>query len=152
MACYISGQNAFFKLLNTNVASYGMKLGFWVVLIVPTLTYLLIYNNEANINLNFFMVLIYGSITFVNSIALALIFFLVLEMPYKKLIKLYFNISDELNKLYLENEKDEINEINKSGDIGLNDELNEKDLLLENQGENINENGNDISNEEEFKD
>ena len=73
-------------------------------------------------------------------------------MPYKKLIKLYFNISDELNKLYLENEKDEINEINKSGDIGLNDELNEKDLLLENQGENINENGNDISNEEEFKD
>ena len=158
MACYISGQNAFFKLLNTNVASYGMKLGFWVVLIVPTLTYLLIYNNEANINLNFFMVLIYGSITFVNSIALALIFFLVLEMPYKKLIKLYFNISDELNKLYLENEKDEINEINKSGDIGLNDELNEKDLLLENQGENINNEGvkeineNDIDNEEEFKD
>ena len=135
-----------------------MKLGFWVVLIVPTLTYLLIYNNEANINLNFFMVLIYGSITFVNSIALALIFFLVLEMPYKKLIKLYFNISDELNKLYLENEKDEINEINKSGDIGLNDELNEKDLLLENQGENINNEGikeineNDIDNEEEFKD
>ena len=79
-------------------------------------------------------------------------------MPYKKLIKLYFNISDELNKLYLENEKDEINEINKSGDIGLNDELNEKDLLLENQGENINNEGikeineNDIDNEEEFKD
>ena len=151
MASYISGQNLFYEILNTNIASYGMKLGFWVVLIVPTLTYLLIYNNEANINLNFFMVLIYGSITFVNSVALALIFFLVLEMPYKKLIKLYFNITAELNKVYLEDESEEndaINNIDNNG-MGMND-LSEKELLEEIGEDNNNNNKED--DEDEFKD
>ena len=83
-------------------------------------------------------------------------------MPYKKLVKLFFNISDELNKVYLEDEKEENEEINKNGDIGVGgDDLNEKDLLMENQGDNLNNNaindngiGNDIDNdnEEEFKD
>ena len=162
MASYISGQNLFYEILNTNVASYGMKLGFWIVLCTPTLTYLLIYNNEANISLNFFMVLIYGSIAFITSLAISLILFLTMEMPYKKLVKLFFNISDELNKVYLEDEKEENEEINKNGDIGVGgDDLNEKDLLMENQGDNLNNNaindngiGNDIDNdnEEEFKD
>ena len=162
MASYISGQNLFYEILNTNVASYGMKLGFWTVLCTPTLTYLLIYNNEANISLNFFMVLIYGSIAFITSLAISLILFLTMEMPYKKLVKLFFNISDELNKVYLEDEKEENEEINKNGDIGVGgDDLNEKDLLMENQGDNLNNNaindngiGNDIDNdnEEEFKD
>ena len=146
MSCYVSGQNIFFEILNANISSYGMKLSFWMVLGTPTLTYLVVYNNEANINLSFFMVLVYGSITLINTIVISLIFFLVMEMPYKKLVKLYFNISAELNKVYLEEEIEEIGGIN-DGDIGMN-ELNEKDLLEENGDENKNKD----DNEDEFKD
>ena len=146
MSCYVSGQNIFFEILNANISSYGMKLSFWMVLGTPTLTYLVVYNNEANINLSFFMVLVYGSITLINTIVISLIFFLVMEMPYKKLVKLYFNISAELNKVYLEEESEEIGGIN-DGDIGMN-ELNEKDLLEENE----NEYKNKDDNEDEFKD
>ena len=146
MSCYVSGQNIFFEILNANISSYGMKLSFWMVLGTPTLTYLVVYNNEANINLSFFMVLVYGSITLINTIVISLIFFLVMEMPYKKLVKLYFNISAELNKVYLEEESEEIGGIN-DGDIGMN-ELNEKDLLEENGDENKNKD----DNEDEFKD
>ena len=123
-----------------------MKLSFWMVLGTPTLTYLVVYNNEANINLSFFMVLVYGFITLINTIVISLIFFLVMEMPYKKLVKLYFNISAELNKVYLEEESEENGGIN-DGDIGMN-ELNEKDLLEENGDENKNKD----DNEDEFKD
>ena len=146
MSCYVSGQNIFFEILNANISSYGMKLSFWMVLGTPTLTYLVVYNNEANINLSFFMVLVYGSITLINTIVISLIFFLVMEMPYKKLVKLYFNISAELNKVYLEEESEENGGIN-DGDIGMN-ELNEKDLLEENG----NDNKNKDDNEDEFKD
>lgn len=146
MSCYVSGQNIFFEILNANISSYGMKLSFWMVLGTPTLTYLVVYNNEANINLSFFMVLVYGSITLINTIVISLIFFLVMEMPYKKLVKLYFNISAELNKVYLEEESEENGGIN-DGDIGMN-ELNEKDLLEENGDENKNKD----DNEDEFKD
>ena len=146
MSCYVSGQNIFFEILNANISSYGMKLSFWMVLGTPTLTYLVVYNNEANINLSFFMVLVYGSITLINTIVISLIFFLVMEMPYKKLVKLYFNISAELNKVYLEEESEENGGIN-DGDIGMN-ELNEKDLLEENE----NEYKNKDDNEDEFKD
>ena len=146
MSCYVSGQNIFFEILNANISSYGMKLSFWMVLGTPTLTYLVVYNNEANINLSFFMVLVYGSITLINTIVISLIFFLVMEMPYKKLVKLYFNISAELNKVYLEEESEENGGIN-DGDIGMN-ELNEKDLLEENGDENKNKD----DYEDEFKD
>ena len=147
MSCYVSGQNIFFEILNANISSYIMKLSFWIVLGTPTLTYLVVYNNEANINLSFFMVLVYGSITLINTLVISLIFFLVMEMPYKKLVKLYFNISAELNKVYLEDESEENGGINDS-DIGMN-ELNEKDLLEENGNNNIQNKDDD---EDEFKD
>ena len=147
MSCYVSGQNIFFEILNANISSYIMKLSFWIVLGTPTLTYLVVYNNEANINLSFFMVLVYGSITLINTLVISLIFFLVMEMPYKKLVKLYFNISAELNKVYLEDECEENGGINDS-DIGMN-ELNEKDLLEENGNNNIQNKDDD---EDEFKD
>ena len=92
------------------------------------------------------MVLIYGSMTLINTFAVGLLFFLVLEMPYKKLVKLYFNITTELNKVYLEDETEE-GTIDNSG-LGLK-ELNEKDLLEENGGENNNKEDDD---EDEFKD
>ena len=134
MSCYVSGQNIFFDILNANISSYGLKLGFWIVLGTPTLTYLVVYNNEANINLSFFMVLVYGAITLINNVVISFIFFLVMEMPYKKLVKLYFNISAELNKVYLEDENEDGGNIHDSG-IGIN-ELSEKELFDEN-GNNI---------------
>ena len=36
---------------------------------------------ESNINLNFYMVLIYSAITLINSAFIALLFFFILEMP-----------------------------------------------------------------------
>ena len=83
--------------------------------------------NEANLKLNFFIVIIYSAITLMNSGVISLLFFLFLEMPYKKLIKLYFNINSEINKVYLEND-DENNSLDNG--IGL-DELNEKDIIDE---------------------
>ena len=81
--------------------------------------------------------LIYSAITLINSAFLAFIFFLIFEIPYKKLIKLYFNISSEINKVYLE-EADENNTMNMN-------ELNEKDI----EGDNNNEK---IENKEEDED
>ena len=147
IACYVSGQNSFFELLNANISSYGLKLGYWIVFATPTFTYLIVYINEANINLSFFIVLVYGCVTLINSTLIAIINFVLVEMPYKKMIKLYFNISSELNKVYLEDESEENAPIS-DGDLRLSD-LNEKDLLKE-----IGENNliKEDDNEEEFKD
>lgn len=124
MSCYVTGQNIFFEILNANISSYGAKLGIWIVLGTPTLTYLIVYSNEANINLSFFMVIVYGSITLINGVILSVLYFLFMEMPYKKLVKLYFNITAELNKVYLE----DVEGGNNEDDNELN-ALSEKDLL-----------------------
>ena len=89
------------------------------------MTYLIIYINEANITLRFFIIIIYGFITLFSTGIVAFALFLIIEMPYKKLIKLYFNISSVLNKIYLEDEADE--DAKNINDIGLN-ELNENDI------------------------
>ena len=128
MSCYISGRNFFFKLFNAHISSYGMKLGYWIIFSVPTYTYLCVYGNESNIDLSFYMVLIYSAVTLYNAIIIALVFFLLLEIPYKKLVKLYFNISSEINKVYLEEEGDENNAMNMN-------ELNEKDIEGDNNDE-----------------
>ena len=125
LSSYISGRNLFFRIFNTKFSSYGMKLSYWLNFVIPTFTYLIIFMNEANLKLNFFILIIYSAITLINSGIISLLLFLFLEMPYKKLIKLYFNINSEINKLYLE--KDDENNTLDSG-IGLED-LNEKDLL-----------------------
>ena len=125
LSSYISGRNLFYRIFNTKFSSYGMKLSYWLIFGMPTFTYLIIFMNEANLKLNFFIVIIYSAITLIYSGIFALLLFLFLEMPYKKLIKLYFNINSEINKLYLE--KDDENNTVDSG-IGLED-LNEKDLL-----------------------
>ena len=104
-----------------------MKLSYWLIFSIPTITYLVVYSNEANLKLNFFLVLMYSTITFINGTVISFILFLFLEMPYKKLIKLYFNINSEINKVYLEND-DENNSLDNG--IGL-DELNEKDIIDE---------------------
>ena len=147
MSCYVSGKNIFFEILNANISSYGLRFGFWVVLATPATTFLVVYSNEANVNLSFFMVLIYGAITLINTIVVGLLYFLVLEMPYKKLVKLYFNITTELNKVYLEDETEESESID-NGVPGMN-ELSEKDLLDEKGEENNNKEEDD---EDEFKD
>ena len=130
ISCYISGRNVFFKIFNANISSYVMKLGYWIIFAVPTTTYLCVYGNESNINLNEYIVYIYSAITLYNAIIMGLIFFLILEIPYKKLIKLYFNISSEINKVYLEEEADENNNVDMN-------ELNEEDIEGDNNDENM---------------
>ena len=130
ISSYISGRNLLFRIFDVHLSSYGMKLGFWIILGTPAMTYIIIYINEANINLRFFTVIIYGFITLFTTSLVGFVFFLILEMPYKKLVKLYFNISSVLNKIYLE---DEVEEDNKNiNDIGLTD-LNENDIEDNNQ-------------------
>ena len=125
LSSYISGRNILFRIFNSRFSSYWMKLSYWLVFGIPTFSYLIIYMNEANLKLSFYIVIIYSAIIFINSSIIAVLLFLFLEMPYKKLIKLYFNINSEINKLYLE--KDDENDELDNG-IGL-DDLNEKDIL-----------------------
>ena len=127
ISSYVSGRNLFFKLFDIHFSSYIMKLSYWLIFSIPTITYLVVYSNEANLKLNFFLVLMYSTITFINGTVISFILFLFLELPYKKLIKLYFNINSEINKVYLEND-DENNSLDNG--IGL-DELNEKDIIDE---------------------
>ena len=146
MASYITGRNLFYRIFNAPISSYGMKLGYWIILGSPTLTYLIAYSNEANINLSFFIVLIYGFITLFNSFIISLFLFVILEMPYKKLIKLYFNISAVLNKVYLEDENDEECK-EENGEMPMN-ELNEKDIEGNNDIDKIKEEDDDEEEEE----
>ena len=122
-----------------------MKLSYWLIFSIPTITYLVVYSNEANLKLNFFIVIIYSAITLINSGVISLLLFLFLEMPYKKLIKLYFNINSEINKLYLE--KDDENNTLDTG-IGL-DDLTEKDILDNDNDDNAKKNNDE---EDDVKD
>jgi hypothetical protein len=148
LSSYISGRNLFFRIFNTTFASYGTKLSYWLCFSIPIFTYLFIYMNEANLKLNFFIVIIYSAITLINSSIFSLLLFLFLEMPYKKLIKLYFNINSEINKLYLE-KNDENNTLD-SG-IGL-DDLTEKDILDDNNDGNDNNAKKNNDEEDDIKD
>ena len=106
ISCYVSGKNMFFHFLNANIFSYSHKIGIWVGVCTPTLTYILLYLNEASFNLNFFTVIINGAIILTNTILFSFIFSFVMEMPYKKFIKLYFNISNKLNKTIIGDDSD----------------------------------------------
>ena len=57
---------------------------------------------------------------------------MVMELPYKKLIKLFFNISAEINKVFLEEENEDITIIKMN-------ELNENDILSDINEENTND-------------
>ena len=148
LSSYISGRNLFFRIFNTTFASYGTKLSYWLCFSIPVFTYLFIYMNEANLKLNFFIVIIYSAITLINSSIFSLLLFLFLEMPYKKLIRMYFNINSEINKLYLE-KNDENNTLD-SG-IGL-DDLTEKDILDDNNDGNDNNAKKNNDEEDDIKD
>ena len=74
--------------------------------------------------------LIYSAITLINAFAVSLFFFLIMEMPYKKLIKLYFNISSEINKVYLDNYTEDCNSMRMS-------DLNENDIEEDDKSDNI---------------
>jgi hypothetical protein len=144
LSCYISGRNIFFRIFNAKISSFGQKLSYWITFATPTISYLIVYENESNINLVSFTVLIYGFIILINSFVITLLYFLIIELPYKKLIKLYFNISAEINKVFLEDENEEKIPIKM-------DELNENDILEDINDENAkNKDLND--DEEDIKD
>ena len=98
ISCYISGRNSIFKLFNANMWSQYSKLYFWVIIFTPLINYYIIYKTETQLNLSFLIVLIYGAICGANLYVISLLFFVIIEMPYKRLIKLYFNIHSILNK------------------------------------------------------
>ena len=129
LSSYISGANIFFQVFNAEFSSYGLKLSYWMVFAVPSLSYLIIYENGSNIYLNYTIVVIYAFIILFNVCVICIIYFLIMEMPYKKLIKLFFNISAEINKIYLEEENEEKTPF-KIADLNENDLLD--DINLEN--------------------
>ena len=144
LSCYISGRNIFFRIFNAEISSYGQKLSYWITFGTPTVAYLIVYQNEANISLINFMVVIYGFMILFNAFVISLVYILLIELPYKKLIKLYFNISAEINKVFLEDENEEKIPIKM-------DELNENDILEDINDENAkNKDLND--DEEDIKD
>ena len=133
LSCYISGANIFFQIFNAKFSSYVLKLSYWITFATPSLSYLIIYENDANINLNFSIAVIYAFIILFIVSVVSVIYFLIMELPYKKLIKLFFNISAEINKVFLEEENEDISIIK------MND-LNENDILTDINDENTNDN------------
>ena len=110
IACYISGRNMFFKFFNSHIWSQLSKLYFWIIIFTPLINYFIIYKTETQLHLSFFIVFIYGAICGLNLYIISLIFCTLLEIPYKRLIKIYFNISNILVKEGEEDEdEDEIN-------------------------------------------
>ena len=139
LSSYVSGRNIFFDILISPIFSYSLKLGFWICMATPSFTYIVLYYNDATISLNFITVIINSAINLVSMIIISVIFFFIMEMPYKKLIKLYFNISSELNKVLLDDEAEADESANNNQEVAMN-ELSEADL---------NNNNNDANNKEE---
>ena len=130
ISCYISGRNSIFKLFNANMWSQISKLYFWIIIFTPLINYFIIYKTETQLNLSFLIVLIYGAICGANLYLISLLFFVIIEMPYKRLIKLYFNIYSILNKSNEEDDDDDEKEDTKNP-LHSNtffSELNEKEL------------------------
>lgn len=98
ISCYISGRNMFFKFFNSRIWSQLSKLYFWIIIFTPLVNYFIIYKTETQLNLSFFIVFIYGAICGVSLYIISLMFCILLELPYKRLIKLYFNVSNILVK------------------------------------------------------
>ena len=139
MSCYISGRNMFFKFFNSSIWIQGAKLYFWLVMIIPLYNYYIIYKTETQLNLSFVMVLFYGSICSVNLYITAFFFFVILEVPYKKLIKLYYNISSKINSNEEEGEDEENDSkypLTKNSTLT---ELSEKALEIEDKDNNNND-------------
>ena len=133
LASYITGRNIFFQILDSNVWLQLSKLYFWIILLTPIFSYYVIYKTETQLNLSTVFIFIYGAICGLNIYIISVLFFVILELPYKKLIKLYYNISNRINSE--EEDNDEDNEkypIQKESHLV---ELNEKDLEKENNNE-----------------
>ena len=131
IACYVSGRNMLFKLFNSNVWVQISKLYFWIILFTPIVNYYIIYKTETQLNLGFFIVMIYSAICGTNLYIISVAFFVILELPYKKLIKLYFNITSKLNESDLDDIDDENNNMKYPlQKDSVMTELNEKDLEI----------------------
>lgn len=130
ISCYISGRNMFFKFFNSNVWLQISKLYFWIITFTSFLNYYILYKTETQVNLGLFIVMIYGAICGTNLYVISLLFFIIFELPYKKLIKLYFNISSKLNEIVDEEDAEEDNNTKQYPlhSMSSMNELNEKDL------------------------
>ena len=135
ISSYITGRNIFFQLLNTNIWLQISKLYFWIVLLTPILSYYVLYKTETQLSLDFFFILIYGAICGTNIYILSIAFFVILELPYKKLVKLYFNISNKINNEEEDNDDEYNNEKYPLQKESIMNQLNEKDLEKMNKEE-----------------
>ena len=137
IACYMSGRNMIFEFFNSNIWGQISKLYFWIILLTPIVNYYIIYRTETQLNLGFFIVMIYSAICGTNVYIISVAFFVILEIPYKKLIKLYFNVTSKINESDLEEDIDD-EKNNKKYPLqkdSVMTELNEKDLEIKNNEE-----------------
>ena len=134
LASYITGRNIFFQILDSNVWLQLSKLYFWIVLLTPIFSYYVIYKTETQLNISTVFIFIYGAICGLNIYIISVLFFVILELPYKKLIKLYYNISNRINSEEEDNDEEDNEKypIQKESHLV---ELNEKDLEKENNNE-----------------
>ena len=137
LSCYLSGGNIIFRFFNSSIWNTVYKLYFQIIIIAPITSYVIIYKTETKLKLGAFIVAFYGFICALNILLISLFDFLLLELPYKKLIKIYFNI-DKIKKEEDEEEEEEdkkdkkyaiekntINNLNEN-DINNNDKKNIK--------------------------
>ena len=106
LSCFLYGGNIIFRFFNSSFWNPVYKLYFQIIIIAPLTSYVIIYKTETRLKLGSFIIAFYGFICFFNILLIALCDFFVLEIPYKKLIKIYFNI-DKIKKEEEEEEGDE---------------------------------------------
>jgi hypothetical protein len=147
MSCYVSGRNFIFKMFNYKLWTSINKLYYSVIIIAPIVIYIIIYKNESQINLFPSCPFIYSTISGLHIFLGAFFIFIFFELPYKKLIKLFFNVT------YMISDSDDESSNRDSSKVSVS-ELDEKEKLNKivddsNDVDNSNdENNNDSNNEE----
>ena len=107
MSCYISGRNIIFNFFNSNIWLQTSKLYFCLIIFTPIVCYYIIYSAEMELNIRVGIILVYVAICTINLYTISLCYYIILELPYKKYIKLYFNISFKIDKSQDDEDEDD---------------------------------------------
>ena len=107
MSCYISGRNLIFNFFNSNIWSQLSKLYFCFIIFSQLACYYILYSAEMKFQLGFGIISVYTAICLINLYIICFFYYIILELPYKKLIKLYFNINIKINKSHDDDEDDD---------------------------------------------
>ena len=118
---YFRGDNIVNKFLSNSFWSIPDKLYYCYILVLsPTITYVL-YQSETRINFDISNSLFYGMICGILAFGLSTFFYLVFEIPYKRIIHFMFDFNKEKEKQPVHVTQSFTKEETKVIDLGLKD-------------------------------